>query len=312
VPAFAMTAEATVLGGRAVRRIVLATGVGVGNLYTLVQEATDHLRQRTGVIPRAGIILGTGLGGLVERMAVANRIPYSSIPHFPASTVESHEGNLVFGNLGGCEVVVMQGRLHYYEGYSLQQVTLPVRIMRELGAEFLVINSAAGGLNQTFSAGDVMIVTDHINLVGDNPLRGLTDPRLGDRFPDMSRPYDQRLVEIAGRIALGRKIAVRYGVYAAVSGPSLETPAETRMLRHLGADAVGMSTVPEVITAAQVGFQTLALAAITNVNRPDAMEPVSVEQVIATAGRVGPKLAEIVEYTLQELAESRDTRAGRS
>lgn len=271
------------------------------NLYAHIHESVDHLRRQVGIIPRVAIILGTGLGGLVERMTVAHRMSFTEVPHFPASTVVGHEGALVFGSLGGCDVVVMQGRLHYYEGYPLHHVTLPVRIMRELGAGILIVNSAVGGLDPTFSPADVMIVTDHINLLGENPLRGLTDPRLGDRFPDMSRPYDRELLEIAGRVARDLGIPVRHGVYAAVSGPSLETPAETRMLRQLGADAVGMSTVPEVIVAAQVGFRTLAFAAITNVNRPEAMEPVSVEQVIATAEVVGPKLADIVEHTIREV-----------
>ena len=178
-----------------------------------------------------------------------------------------------------------RGGSHYYEGYSLQQVTLPVRIMRELGADVLVINSAAGGLNPDFDAGDIMAVTDHINLPGQSPLRGINEPGLGDRFPDMSQPYDRELIELADMAAADLKIPLRRGVYAWVEGPNLETPAETRMLRMLGADAVGMSTVPEVIVATQVKFRTLALAAITNVNLPDAMEPISVEKVISQCSK---------------------------
>lgn len=272
--------------------------------YALIREAAISIRQRMTFVPTAAIILGTGLGGLVERMRVVERIPYTDIPHFPHATVESHEGCLVFGTLGGCRVVVMQGRLHYYEGYTLQQVTFPVRIMRELGAEILVINSAVGGLDPTLCPGDVFIITDHINLMGDNPLRGLPDSKLGERFADMSCPYDPNLVRIASAVASKLKIPVRRGVYVAVCGPSLETPAETRMLRLLGADVVGMSTVPEVITAVQVGFRILGLAAITNVNRPDDMAPISIEQVIANAQATGPKLSEIVEYTLRELHEA--------
>ena len=273
----------------------------IGNMIKAVQEATQHLRDRLDFKPDAAIILGTGLGGLAERIDVVQVIPYEEVPHFAASTVEGHKGRLVCGALGGINVVAMQGRLHYYEGYSLQQVTLPVRIMRELGATVLVINSAAGGLNPEFEAGALMAVTDHINLPGQSPLRGINEPGLGDRFPDMSRPYDRELIELAKTAAAELKIQLRQGVYAWVEGPNLETPAETRMLRMLGADAVGMSTVPEVIVATQVKFRTLALAAITNVNLPDAMGPVSIEKVIANARKAEPKLAALVEETLRRM-----------
>jgi purine-nucleoside phosphorylase len=196
----------------------------------------------------------------------------------------------------------MEGRVHYYEGYTLRQTTIPVRIMRELGAEVLMVNSAAGGLNPLFRPEDVMVVTDHINMMGHSPLRGITDAGRFERFPDMSRPYDPELIRLAGEAALDLKISLRHGIYAAVTGPNLETRAETRMLRLLGADAVGMSTVPEVIVATQVGFRTLVFAGITNVNLPDAMEPVSVEQVIATAGRTQPKLTGIMEAVLKKLS----------
>ena len=259
------------------------------------------MRGRLDLKPDAAIILGTGLGGLAERIEVSQVIPYEEIPHFAVSTVEGHKGRLVCGALGGVNVVAMQGRLHYYEGYSLQQVTLPVRIMRELGATVLVINSAAGGLNPDFEAGDIMAVADHINLPGQSPLRGINEPGLGERFPDMSRPYDRELIELAGTAAVELTIPLRRGVYAWAEGPNLETPAETRMLKMLGADAVGMSTVPEVIVATQVKFRTLALAAITNVNLPDAMEPVSVEKVIANAQKAEPKLAALVEEILRRM-----------
>jgi len=268
-------------------------------LYESVQDAAGFLRSSSALVPRVGIILGTGLGGVSARIQINEQIPYNRIPHFPESTVEGHKGNLLFGTVSGCNVVAMQGRFHYYEGYSLQQVTFPVRIMKALGAELLFINSAAGGLNPLFRAGDIMIVTDHINLQGDNPLRGITDERLGPRFPDMSQPYDCELIEFAGKVALDLKIPVRYGVYAAVDGPSLETPSETRMLRMLGADAVGMSTVPEVIVARQVGFRTLVLAAVTNVNLPDAMEPISMEKVITNAGLAEPDISEVLEEMLR-------------
>ena len=269
------------------------------NMYRAVEEAVEFLQQRIPSKPVAACILGTGLGGVADSLEVLQEVPYEVIPHFPPSTVESHRGRLVIGTLAGQEVVVMQGRFHHYEGYSLQQVTLPVRILKKLGAELLFINSAAGGLNPLFRSGDLMLVTDHINFIGDNPLRGVIDERLGDRFPEMSRPYDQSLIELAGQAALDLRIPVRHGVYVAVSGPSLETPAETKMLRILGADAVGMSSVPEVIVARQVGFRTLFIAAVTNVNLPDCMEPVSVEEVIATAKHIEPDLRMLLEATLE-------------
>jgi purine-nucleoside phosphorylase len=270
-------------------------------LYQSIQDAASFLRRAIGSQPEVAIILGTGLGGITDHISVTDRIPYSQLPHFPESTVQGHKGDLVFGTVAGRSVVVMQGRFHYYEGHTLQEATLPVRIMRQLGARFLFVNSAAGGLNPNFKPGDVMIVTDHINLLGDNPLRGVTDERLGDRFPDMSRPYDDELLQKAQQAAQELKEPVKLGVYAAVAGPSLETRAETRMLRMLGADAVGMSTIPEVIVGCQVGFRTLALAAITNVNLPDTMEPVSIDKVIATATATLPRMAAILAGTLQRL-----------
>ena len=270
-------------------------------LYQSIQDAANFLRRAIDSQPDVAIILGTGLGGITDHISVTDRIPYNQLPHFPESTVQGHKGDLVFGTMAGRSVVVMQGRFHYYEGHTLQEATLPVRIMRQLGARFLFVNSAAGGLNPNFKPGDVMIVTDHINLLGDNPLRGVTDERLGDRFPDMSRPYDEDLLQKAQQAAQELKEPVKLGVYAAVAGPSLETRAETRMLRMLGADAVGMSTIPEVIVGCQVGFRTLALAAITNVNLPDTMEPVSIHKVIATATATLPRLAAILAGTLQRL-----------
>lgn len=278
------------------------------DLYQSIQEAADFLRGKLDFQPEAAIILGTGLGGVADRIEIVERIPYSAIPHFLESTVEGHKGDLVFGRLAGCPVVAMQGRFHYYEGYSMQQITLPVRIMRALGARFLFLNSAAGGLNPHFTAADVMIVTDHINFMGENPLRAIADPRLGDRFPEMSAAHDREMIRIASEAALDLKIPVRHGVYVAVTGPSLETPAETRMLRTLGADAVGMSTVPEVIVARQVGFRTLVFAAVTNVNLPDCMKPVSVEEVIAIAEVVESKLSPLLEETLKRLTATEPTR----
>ncbi len=273
----------------------------MNNIFQAVEETTNYLRARLDFKPDAAIILGTGLGGLAERIEVTQVIPYEEVPHFATSTVESHRGRLVCGTLSGINVVAMQGRLHYYEGYSLQQITLPVRVMRKLGTAVLVINSAAGGLNPDFQAGDVMAITDHINFPGHSPLRGTNEPELGDRFPDMTGPYDDELIDLADKAAVKLSIPLRHGVYAWVEGPNLETPAETRMLRMLGADAVGMSTVPEVIVATQVKFRTIALAAITNVNLPDAMEPISVEAVIANAEKAEPRLAALVELTLKNI-----------
>jgi purine-nucleoside phosphorylase len=277
----------------------------MSNLYSQAQESAQALQKVTGATPDVALILGTGLGGVAERIGADVRIPYREIPHFPEATAEGHKGILLFGSLGGFNVVAMQGRFHYYEGYPLEQVTLPVRVFRELGARILIINSAAGGLNPIFEPGDVMVATDHISLMMPNPLRGIVDDRLGPRFPDMSRPYDPDLIHVATEAAAALNIKVRRGVYIAVPGPSLETPAETRMLRTLGADAVGMSTVPEVIVANQVGFRTLALAAITNVNDPDAMEPISVEKVIDNAEKAGPTIGLIIEETLRRVQASR-------
>lgn len=278
------------------------------DIYQAIQEAVEFLRRRIDFRPDAAFILGTGLGGVADRMEIIDRIPYHEIPHFLESTVEGHKGDLVFGRLADWPVVIMQGRFHYYEGYSMQQITLPVRIMRALGARFLFINSAAGGLNQHFESGDVMIVTDHINFMGENPLRAVTDPRLGDRFPEMCAAYDREMIRVISDAALDLKIPLRFGVYVAVTGPSLETPAETKMFRMFGADAVGMSTVPEVIVARQVGFRTAVLAAVTNVNLPDCMQPISVQDVIATAATIEPKLWLLLEETLSKLVPAEAAR----
>jgi purine-nucleoside phosphorylase len=278
------------------------------DLDQAVQESVRFLRTMTPSPPRVAIILGTGLSGVSSGIEVAQRIEYTRIPHFPESTVEGHRGSLAFGTWGGCDVVAMEGRFHRYEGYTLRQITMPVRIMRALGAEVLMVNSAAGGVNPLFRPGDVMAVTDHINMMFDSPLAGVNATGTYDRFPDMSRPYDTELTRLAEDAALHLAIPLRRGVYAALTGPNLETRAETRMLRLLGADAVGMSTVPEVIVATQVGFRTLALAAITNVNLPDAMEPVSVERVIAVAGATQPKLTAIMGAVLEKLSTGNAVR----
>ncbi|MHB8205425.1 MAG: purine-nucleoside phosphorylase [Desulfomonilaceae bacterium] len=269
------------------------------DIFEKVLETKEFLGKITAwENPEVAIILGTGLGDLADQLTHNCVIPYEEVPHFPASTVEGHKGKLIFGTFAGKRVVAMQGRFHYYEGYGLEHVTFPVRVLGAMGAKLLIVNSAAGGLNLSFNPGDVMIVTDHINLLGSNPLRGLTDLRLGDRFPDMGRVYDRECIEEASKAVLEIGATLRRGVYVAVAGPSLETPAETRMLRILGADAVGMSSVPEVITAVQVGFRVLFLAAITNVNNPENMLPISLSQVIQNAKFTGRLMGQIMEIAI--------------
>jgi purine-nucleoside phosphorylase len=260
-----------------------------------IAETVEAIRARTQLAPRAGIILGTGLGGLAGRIEVETAIPYDQIPHFPLSTVESHTGRLLFGTLGGKPVVAMQGRFHRYEGYTLQQVTFPVRVMRALGADTLIASNACGGMNPLWTPGDLMLMADHINLLGENPLTGPNDDALGPRFPDMSQPYDPELQHLAREVALELKIPLRTGVYVAVPGPNLETRAEYRMLRMMGADVVGMSTVPEVIVARHGGMRVMGVSIITDACLPDALEEADIATIIATAGRAEPNLTRLVE-----------------
>jgi len=267
----------------------------------IVHEAAEVVRARFSTTPAAGIILGTGLGGLAREIDVTATVEYGDIPGFPLSTVESHSGRLLCGTLGGKTVVAMQGRFHRYEGYSLQQVTFPIRVLRALGADTLIVSNACGGLNPLWSAGDVMLIADHINLLGDSPLIGPNDDRLGPRFPDLSAPYDSALRELARRIATDEKITLREGVYVAVAGPNLETRAEYRFLRAIGADVVGMSTVPEVIVAIHAGMRVLGLSIITDMCLPDALEPATVERIIAVANRAEPMLTELVRGTLERM-----------
>jgi len=264
-------------------------------LYERVSEAVKEIRKRVKAKPRIAIILGTGLSEVAGDIKRKVSIPYEEIPNFPLSTVETHTGALVFGELSGKKVVCMQGRFHRYEGYTMEQITLPVRVMRRLGASILIVSNAGGGLNPQFSLGDLMIIEDHINLMGDNPLIGVNDARLGPRFPDMCHPYDPKLIELAEKIALEEKIKAHKGVYVAVTGPNLETRAEYRFLRGIGADAVGMSTVPEVIVAVQSGFRVFGVTVITDMCLPDALEPVNIEKIIAVAERAEPKLTKLVE-----------------
>jgi purine-nucleoside phosphorylase len=263
--------------------------------------AADAVRARWDRAPEAAVILGTGLGGLAARMEVEVAIPYDAIPGMPLSTVESHAGRLLCGTLAGRRVVAMQGRFHRYEGYSLADVTFPVRVLRALGAPTLVVSNACGGMHPLWAPGDLMLIADHLNLLGDNPLVGPNDDALGPRFPDMSEPYDARLRAAARAVAVERGITLREGVYAAVPGPNLETRAEYRMLRLLGADVVGMSTVPEVIVARHGGMRVLGLSIITDQCLPDALEPATVEQIIAVAQRAEPALADVVCGVLARL-----------
>jgi purine-nucleoside phosphorylase len=265
----------------------------VAPLKNHIAEALAAVRARTSAHPEVGIILGTGLGGLATRIGVESEIPYQAIPHFPVSTVESHAGRLLVGSLGGRTVVAMQGRFHRYEGYDLRQVTFPVRVMRAMGVKTLLISNACGGMHPLWSAGDLVLLSDHINLLMDNPLIGPNDESLGPRFPDMSEPYSRELRAIAREVAKEQKTTLREGVYVAVSGPNLETRAEYRMLRAMGADVVGMSTVPEVIVANHAGMRVLAVSIITDMCLPDALDPAEITRIIATAQKAEPGLTDL-------------------
>jgi purine-nucleoside phosphorylase len=260
----------------------------------MIREAVEALRPSIRHSPQAGVILGTGLGSLPEGFEVESVVPYERIPHFPQSMVESHANELVFGSLHGRSIAVMRGRIHYYEGFSMQEVTFPIRVLRGLGARYLLISSAVGGMNPTFSLGDIVLVADHINLMGDNPLIGPNDDALGPRFPDMSDPYDRGLQEIVSNVALEEKIALRRGVLVAVAGPNLETRAEYRFLRWCGADVVGMSMVPENLVAVHGGMKVAALAVVTDLCFPDALEPVDVSRILATAAGAAPSLSRLI------------------
>ena len=266
-----------------------------------ITEAADFLRERIKKKPLIGMITGTGLGSLTEKMDVDLRLPYKEIPNFPISTIKGHKGTLVFGRLASKSVIAMEGRFHIYEGYSPKDITFPIRVMSKIGINYLFISSATGGLNQQFEPDDLMIVTDHINLTGNNPLLGPNLDQFGPRFPDMSEVYDQDLITLAREKALETGISLRQGVYVGVLGPSLETPAETRFLRMIGADAVGMSTVSEVIVGVHCGLKIMVIVAITNVHRPEAMEKISIEEVIASAEKAGPKLALLWEKIISTL-----------
>jgi len=271
------------------------------NLKKQIAEAHDFLVTKTSLTPRVGIILGTGLGALAEEIEREVVVSYADIPHFPLSTVESHAGRLIFGHLGGKDVMAMQGRFHYYEGYSMQQLTFPVRVMKSMGTDTLLVSNACGGMNPQYRPGDIMIISDHINLLGHNPLIGWNDDSLGPRFPDMSEPYDRTLIELVEGIALEAKLNVQKGVYVAVAGPCLETRAEYRFLRNIGADVVGMSTVPEVIAAVHGSMKTLGLSVVTDACFPDSLSPVNIEEILRVAAEAEPKLTLLMKRVVEAL-----------
>lgn len=273
----------------------------MNDLTNKINETVDVIKKFTKEEYPVGIILGTGLGGLVKEIDVKHEIEYEDLPHFPLSTVESHHGKLIFGTINSKNVVAMQGRFHYYEGYSMKQITYPVRVMKFLGVRTLLVSNACGGMNPVYKRGDIMLMSDHINLIGDNPLIGKNEDELGPRFPDMSEPYSKELIEIAEELALENKIKVQKGVYVAVSGPNLETKAEYRFLRAIGADVVGMSTIPENIVANHMGMVVLGISIVTDECFPDSLKPVNVEEIIATAMEAEPKMTLIMKEVIKRI-----------
>ncbi|MEJ2492834.1 MAG: purine-nucleoside phosphorylase [Ignavibacteriaceae bacterium] len=270
-------------------------------LNSQINETLEVIRKKTQENYPIGIILGTGLGGLVKEIKIEHEIDYDKLPHFPLSTVESHNGKLIFGKIGNKNVVAMQGRFHYYEGYTMKQITYPVRVMKFLGVETLLVSNACGGMNPVYRKGDLMLMSDHINLLGDNPLIGKNEDELGPRFPDMSEAYNLELIKLAEEVALENKIKVHKGVYIAVPGPNLETKAEYRFLRATGADVVGMSTIPENIVANHMGMKVLGISIITDECFPDSLKPVNVEEIIATAMEAEPKMTLIMKKVIEKL-----------
>jgi purine-nucleoside phosphorylase len=277
----------------------------MSELLTRINETLEVIRKVTPDTCPVGIILGTGLGGFVKEINIEHEIDYSDLPHFPLSTVESHKGKLIFGTVpsknGVTKVVAMQGRFHYYEGYTMQQIVYPVRVMKFLGVKTLLVSNAGGGMNPQYVRGDIMLMTDHINLLGDNPLIGKNEDTLGPRFPDMSEAYDRDLLSIAEDAALDNKVKVQKGVYVAVPGPNLETRAEYRYLRSTGADVVGMSTIPENIAAVHMGIKVLGISIVTDECFPEALKPVDVKEIIATAMEAEPKMTLIMKEVIKRI-----------
>jgi purine-nucleoside phosphorylase len=273
----------------------------VSGLFEQIEETTQFIQAKWPHTPTAGIVLGTGLGKLTEDIQAEAVFPYETLPNFLRSTAPSHKGQLVCGVLGGKRVVAMEGRFHFYEGYTLQQITFPVRVMKALGAKTLIVSNACGGMNPQYQAGDIMLIEDHINLIGHNPLIGPNDNRLGERFPDMCYAYDRELLAKAKAIAIAEQIPVQQGVFVAVHGPNLETRAEYRFLRMIGADAVGMSTVPEVIVGVHSGLRNIGFSVITDMCLPDSLRPVSLPEIIHTANSAEPKLRKLVRRVVETL-----------
>jgi purine-nucleoside phosphorylase len=268
---------------------------------TMIREAVEFIKSQVDFTPKIGIILGTGLGSLVDGIEMVGTVGYDTIPHFPVSTVESHAGRLLLGNLKGKPVICMQGRFHFYEGYSFQQIGFPIRVMKHLGMETLIVSNAAGGMNPIFRAGDIMLIKDHINFFPGNPLIGPNDNELGDRFPDMYEVYNKGYLQLAKNVAIEQKLRLQEGVYVGLTGPCLETAAEYRMLRGFGADAVGMSTVPEVLAAHHQHSKILGFSIITDMGLPDAMKPCSLDDVIGTASRTEPKLRDLIAGCVERM-----------
>ena len=273
----------------------------MSDLITKIKETLEVIQSKTKEQYEIGIILGTGLGGLIKEIEITHELDYSELPHFPLSTVESHQGKLILGKLSGKNIVAMQGRFHYYEGYSMQQITYPVRVMKFLGVKTLLVSNAGGGMNPIYQKGDIMLISDHINLLGDNPLIGKNEDELGPRFPDMSEAYTKELINIAETVALEKGIKVQKGVYVAVPGPNLETKAEYRFLRGIGADVVGMSTVPENIVANHMGMKVLGISIVTDECFPDSLQPVNVDEIIATAMETEPKMTLIMKEVVNRI-----------
>jgi purine-nucleoside phosphorylase len=273
----------------------------MSELISKINETLEVIKKITTEEYSFGIILGTGLGGLTKEIDVQHEIEYEDLPHFPLSTVESHHGKLIFGKIGNKNVVAMQGRFHFYEGYSMKQITYPVRVMKFLGVKTLIVSNACGGMNPIYKRGDIMLMADHINLLGDNPLIGMNEDELGPRFPDMSEPYDLELIKVAEEVALENKIKVQKGVYVAVPGPNLETKAEYRFLRTIGADVVGMSTIPENIVANHMGIKVLGISIVTDECFPDSLKPVNVEEIISTAMKAEPKMTLIMKEIVKRI-----------
>lgn len=274
----------------------------MSSLTDKINETLKVVRNKTVDDYPVGIILGTGLGGLVNEINIEHEIEYKELPYFPLSTVESHQGRLIFGSINNKKVVAMQGRFHFYEGYTMQQITYPVRVMHFLGVKTLLVSNACGGMNPDYSKGDLMLMTDHINLLGDNPLIGKNEDELGPRFPDMSEPYNLGLIQLAEKIAHENQILVHKGVYVAVPGPNLETRAEYKFLRAAGADVVGMSTVPENIVANHMGIKVLGISIITDECFPDTLKPVDVSEIISTAMKAEPKMTLIMKEVIKRLS----------